>query len=375
MARKLARYLVVSLVLVLLDACGRSWFEERPAWRHDAEVACLKSGAVKQGSGIGELRPIQGPGMCGADFPLRVTILGEGGPLGFADDPRPPGAVPTFPQYPPTASTAAPAHPPAATYRAPAPYQPAAAAGAPLPITPEAEAPGTYGQPYPQPPAYGGPPATIPAQPLPPIETVPLGPSREPGPNSQVSVAPAATLACPLVSALDNWMATGVQPAARRWFGQPVVEIKQISAYSCRSMNNQRGAPISEHAFGNALDVAAFTLADGRKITVRDGWHGAPEERAFLHDVHASACRLFATVLAPGSNAFHYDHMHVDLARHGSGRSICEPTPIPGDLIARSRGPLVTGSIEPRPVERVRHRRAHPQTDERYLPLATPGED
>jgi hypothetical protein len=377
MARELAKYLVGACVLVLLDACGLSWFEERPAWRHDAEVVCLKSGTVKQGAGIAELRPIQGPGMCGADFPLRVTMLGEGSPLGFADDPRPPGTVPTFPQYPPPARAAAPAYPPAATSRAPAPYQPAV--GAPMAITPEingpAYAPGPYGQPYPQPPAYGGAPATIPAQQLPPIEAVPLGPSREPGLSSQVSVAPAATLACPLVSALDNWMATGVQPAARRWFGQPVVEIKQISAYSCRSMNSQRGAPISEHAFGNALDVAAFTLADGRKITVRDGWHGTPEERAFLHDAHASACRLFATVLAPGSNAFHYDHMHVDLARHASGRSICEPAPIPGDLIARGRGPLVTGSTEPRPVEHVRHRRAHPQTDERFLPLATPGED
>jgi hypothetical protein len=331
MARTLARYLVVSLILVLLDACGRSWFEERPAWRHDAEVACLKSGAVKQGGGIAELRPIQGPGMCGADFPLRVTVLGEGSPLGFADDPRPPGTIPRIPDYPP----AAPA---------------------------------------------GGAPETIPAQPSAPVESVPLGPSREGGLGSQVGIAPAATLACPLVAALDNWMANGVQPAARRWFGQPVVEIKQISAYSCRSMNNQRGAPISEHAFGNALDVAAFTLADGRKVTVRDGWHGTPEERAFLHDAHASACRTFATVLAPGSNAFHYDHMHVDLAHHASGRTICEPRPIPGELIARGRGPLVTGSIEPYPaeprsVERVRRHPAYHQTDERFLPLAVPGED
>src|SRR5215831_16872747 len=119
MARKLAKYVGVCLLLVLLDACGRSWFEERPAWRHDAEVACLKSGAVKQGAGIAELRPIQGPGMCGADFPLRVTMLGEGGPLGFADDPRPPGAIPRIPDYPPAPPTAAPAYPstsyPAAT--------------------------------------------------------------------------------------------------------------------------------------------------------------------------------------------------------------------------------------------------------------------
>ncbi|HXW24833.1 MAG TPA: extensin family protein, partial [Xanthobacteraceae bacterium] len=344
MARTFAKYLLVSIVFVMLAACARSWFAERPPWRHDAEVACLKSGAVKEGAGITQLRPIEGPGICGADFPLRVTALGENGPLGFADDPRPPG---TIPQYSPPPG---PPAPPAPTYGTPAPDPPAAASGAPMPITPreldQPVADGPYA-PYPEQPAYGAPPATYPAQPSKPIETVPLAPSRDMGLAAPVSVTPAATLACPLVSALDTWMASAVQPAARRWFGQPVVEIKQISAYSCRSMNNQPGASISEHAFGNALDIAAFTFADGRKVTVRDGWHGPPEEQAFLHDVHASACRLFATVLAPGSNAFHYDHMHVDLARHASGRSICEPAPIPGDLVAGARRPLVTGSIAP----------------------------
>src|ERR1700756_3509022 len=145
MARTLARYLVVTVVLVLLDACGRSWFEERPAWRHDAEVACLKSGAVKAGAGIAELRPIQGPGMCGADFPLRATMLGEGGPLGFADDPRPPGAIPRVQEYPPPPA-ATPAYP-APTYRAP-PYHPAGAPGAPLQITPEPYEPTADGEPY-----------------------------------------------------------------------------------------------------------------------------------------------------------------------------------------------------------------------------------
>jgi hypothetical protein len=373
MARKFAKYIGVSLVLVLLDACGRTWFEERPAWRHDAEVACLKSGAVRDGAGVAQLRPIQGPGMCGADFPLKVTGLGETGPLGFADDPRPPGAIPRYSPIPPEPP------PPPPAYGAPAPYGPAAS-GAPMTITPPdldqaASGPGIRAVPYPERPAYGAPAGAYPAQPA-AVETVPLAPARDAAVPGQASVTPAATLACPLVSALDNWMATGVQPAARRWFGQPVVEIKQISAYSCRSMNGQRGAPISEHAFGNALDVAAFTFADGRKLTVREGWHGAPEERAFLHDVHASACRLFSTVLAPGSNAFHYDHIHVDLARHASGRSICNPAPIPGDLIAGARGPLVTGSIAARPARPPsRSAAARAVADERYLPNAVPGED
>src|SRR5690606_11773582 len=93
----------------------------------------------------------------------------------------------------------------------------------------------------------------------------PLGPAREmhPALASAVALKPSATLACPVLSALDRWIANAVQPAANKWFGQPVVEIKQISAYSCRGMNGQKGARISEHAFGNALDIAAFVLADG----------------------------------------------------------------------------------------------------------------
>lgn len=149
-----------------------------------------------------------------------------------------------------------------------------------------------------------------------------------------VEVHPAATLACPIVSALDHWIATAVQPAAQKWFGQPVVEIKQISAYSCRGMNGNPNAHISEHAFGNALDIAAFVLADGHRITVKSGWRGSPEERGFLRDVQGTACDQFTTVLAPGSNAFHYDHIHVDLMRRASGRRICQPGAVDGELIA-----------------------------------------
>src|SRR4029077_2495972 len=133
-----------------------------------------------------------------------------------------------------------------------------------------------------------------------------------------VAIKPTATLACPIVSELDRWFADSVQPSAMRWFGARVVEIKQISAYSCRGMNGNPGAHISEHAFGNALDVAAFVLADGRRISVKVGWNGSPEEQGFLRDVQASACDQFTTVLAPGSNQFHYDHIPLDLIRRGA---------------------------------------------------------
>jgi hypothetical protein len=131
-----------------------------------------------------------------------------------------------------------------------------------------------------------------------------------------------------MVAALEQWLAGSVQPAAIARFGSQVVAIKQMSAYACRSRNNQRGARLSEHAFGNALDVGAFQLADGRVVTVKAGWRGAPEERAFLLQVHAEACKYFTTVLGPGV-ANHSDHFHLDLAHHGrSGTSrYCRPTP------------------------------------------------
>jgi hypothetical protein len=143
-----------------------------------------------------------------------------------------------------------------------------------------------------------------------------------------VALEPKATLACPLVANVEAWFIESIQPAAMAWFGSPVTEVKQISAYSCRTMNGQRGAAISEHAFGNALDISTFRLADGREVRVKDGWKGAPEEQGFLRAVHAAACERFTTVLAPGADIFHHDHIHVDLARRASGRAVCKPEPM-----------------------------------------------
>ena len=179
------------------------------------------------------------------------------------------------------------------------------------------------------------------------------------GPNATAAIMPAAvtppaTLACPLVSALDRWVSEGVQPAALHWFGSQVTEIKQIGSYSCREMVGSGTSNMSEHAFGDALDIAGFTLADGRKITVKDGWHGTPEEQGFLHDVQLYACETFTTVLAPGYNVYHYDHIHVDLMRRASGRHPCRPDAIPGEVVAakaravyasKHGAPAYTGSV------------------------------
>jgi hypothetical protein len=162
-----------------------------------------------------------------------------------------------------------------------------------------------------------------------------------------------------------------------------VVEIKQISAYSCRGMNGDSSAHISEHAFGNALDIAEFTLADGHRVSVQYGWRGSPEEQGFLHDVQLAACEEFTTVLAPGANIYHYNHIHVDLMRRTSGRRICQPAAISGEVVAeRARGryaaqhngePATTGSINKSKADR--GALSYSGEDDDSLPLAVPGED
>jgi hypothetical protein len=402
MTRGVRLYLVGSIVLVSLAGCGRGFFQEREPWRAEAEIACLKSGAVKESAEIVRIDPISGPGMCGADFPLKVAALGEGaGPYGFADeDLRPPAAIGNQPRWP--INQPPPNYQPASTY--PQPYPPRQAA--PQNSYPPQTSPGGYASPsgtplslnapgvrpgendVDPPPAGGagagyapGTQQLSPQQPYSrqpyqqPYAPPPLGPARGDAVAAvgPVMVKPAATLACPIVSALDRWLAESVQPAAMRWFGNRVVEIKQISAYSCRGMNGSPSAHISEHAFGNALDIAAFTLADGRRITVKDGWHGLPEEQGFLRDVQGAACRQFATVLAPGSNQYHRDHIHVDLMRRARRPVICEPAAVSGETIAARaqqrnpgyavRDPDLTSSIASRRDSRGRREKVNEEDE------------
>src|ERR1700675_1394866 len=108
-------YLVSSLVLVALIAlagCSHYLLAEREPWRHEAELSCLNSGAVKESPARVRISSISGPGACGADYPLRVSALGDNGPLGYSDEaPVPPGAIPnaSMPQrWPVTQPSAAP---------------------------------------------------------------------------------------------------------------------------------------------------------------------------------------------------------------------------------------------------------------------------
>lgn len=214
-----------------LGGCGFFDVEEREPWRAEVEARCLASGAVQASAFITPAPRINGPGICGLDYPFRVSALADG----------------------------------------------------------------------------------------------------------TISLSQTATLSCTMIPALEAWLRDTVQPAAYWRFGMPVTEIHVAASYGCRPRNNKRGARMSEHAFANGFDVSGFTLADGRRISVLRGWNGAPDEAAFLRDAHAGSCAHFTTVLGPGSDRHHSDHLHVDLARHGRNGSIrvCQPAPV-----ARENFPL-----------------------------------
>ncbi|MGH6795136.1 MAG: extensin family protein [Methylocella sp.] len=224
MARRVLPLAVAAALISALGGCSNYERARRPAWRGEAENACLAQKLIHVSAYVQPAREIDGPGICGLNHPFKVSALLD-------------GAVRFNSIY---------------------------------------------------------------------------------------------TLDCPMIAALNAWLVEIVQPAAQARFGEPVAEIESMGAYSCRTMNNQPGARISEHGFGNAFDIGGFRLADGREISiVRDWTRGDDQTRAFLQDVHAGACGQFTTVLGPGANVFHYNHIHVDLALHGNTsygpRRICRP--------------------------------------------------
>ncbi len=226
MLRRLQKSFIGFVTVLGLTGCSSLVIQERPAWRLQAENACLARGAVQESATIVSAREMNGPGICGLTHPFKVTALSGG----------------------------------------------------------------------------------------------------------SVTINSTQTLGCPMIEALDSWLKDVVQPAAQARFGEPVVRINSMGSYSCRGINNMSGASLSEHSFGNAIDIGGFVLASGRELNITHGFNGPDEqESAFLHEVHAGACGLFTTVLGPGYNILHYNHFHVDLAMHGSTshgmRRYCKPVP------------------------------------------------
>lgn len=252
------------MALLALASCGRPQ-EQRPAWRAEAEQQCLRSGQLRLSPSIRQMPPLNPGGYCGADYPLRVE--------GFD--------------------------------------------------------------------------------------------------RLNIRMSRGVAMNCQMAVATERWLAEVVQPAAMREFGSPVTQVDTYGTYSCRRINNSRRGSMSEHSFANAIDVSGFRLADGRRVQVgrpmrnpllpspwrfqeerslgvalEDGGldllsigpgidgaqppdinFGASDAQGFWRAARNGACDGFATVLGPGSDAAHADHLHLDLARRlprsGQRRSVC----------------------------------------------------
>jgi hypothetical protein len=122
---------------------------------------------------------------------------------------------------------------------------------------------------------------------------------------------------CALAAGLMLWERDIVAKAALERLHTTIVEIKIAGApYQCRAIAGRRDHRLSEHAYANAIDIGGFKLGDGRVITIGQAWRqGSSEEKAFLRDVRAGACRYFQAVLSPDYNRAHANHLHFDLGR------------------------------------------------------------
>ena len=147
-----------------------------------------------------------------------------------------------------------------------------------------------------------------------PIEVTSLG--------ADVDLQPEGVMNCATAEAAARLIAETAQPAARRAFDETITSVRHASAYVCRMRAS--GEKISEHARGNALDISAFVLADGRIVEVREHDETRePEEKRFLRTIRKAACGPFKTVLGPGTDADHATHFHFDLAERRSGSTYC----------------------------------------------------
>ncbi|WP_439139326.1 extensin family protein [Roseicyclus sp.] len=132
-----------------------------------------------------------------------------------------------------------------------------------------------------------------------------------------IALSSPATINCDTARALQQWVRQSLVPEVGR-YGGGVRSLRVVASYACRTRNNQPGARLSEHARGNAIDIAGIGLADGTELTVLTDWR-TRREGGILRDLHRGACGPFGTVLGPESDRFHRDHFHFDVARHRGG--------------------------------------------------------
>ena len=137
--------------------------------------------------------------------------------------------------------------------------------------------------------------------------------------NHQVAVKPAAILRCKMAFAIADWVRTDIAPLAKG-LGSTIAGLDNFDSFECRSRNRIVGAQLSEHGRANALDVRSLKFADGRTVSLTDRNVARDVRATVLHSV----CGRFSTVLGPGSDGYHEDHIHLDLMERRNDYRICQ---------------------------------------------------
>ena len=137
--------------------------------------------------------------------------------------------------------------------------------------------------------------------------------------GKRVPLKPAATLRCKMATAVAEWVRTDLAPLAEG-LGSTVTELDNFDSFDCRGRNRVAGARLSEHGKANALDVRGFKLASGQSVSLTE----RTVERTMREKVLTQVCARFTTVLGPGSDWYHEDHIHLDLAERRGGYRLCQ---------------------------------------------------
>jgi hypothetical protein len=137
--------------------------------------------------------------------------------------------------------------------------------------------------------------------------------------KKQVAVKPAAILRCAMAAAVVDWVRSDMAPLAQR-LGTALADLDNFDSFECRGRNRVSGAKMSEHGRANALDIRGLKFANGQSLSLTDRGVAREQREAVLHSV----CARFTTVLGPGSDWYHEDHIHLDLAERRGGYRICQ---------------------------------------------------
>ncbi|AZF09496.1 Extensin-like protein [Pseudomonas sp. R2-37-08W] len=133
--------------------------------------------------------------------------------------------------------------------------------------------------------------------------------------GAEVGLSSSFLASCPLAVAFALFERHSLQPAAQAIYGQAVTRVDHLGSFACRNVYNRAEGRLSQHASANALDIAGFRLADGRRISVLKDWPGEGADARFLREVRDGACHAFNGVLSPDYNAAHRNHFHLDMGR------------------------------------------------------------